>query len=82
MEWMAWFLHKYVMHGLLWSLHYDHHNVPKDRKWQYNDFFAIVFAFPSFFSILFGKLYDHSLLSGLGFGIMAYGFVYFLVLFL
>ena len=25
MEFMAWFTHKYVMHGFLWSLHKDHH---------------------------------------------------------
>ena len=26
MEFMAWFSHKYIMHGFLWSLHKDHHN--------------------------------------------------------
>ena len=25
MEFMAWFTHKYVMHGFLWVLHKDHH---------------------------------------------------------
>ncbi|MES2862928.1 MAG: beta-carotene hydroxylase, partial [Bacteroidota bacterium] len=25
MEFMAWFTHKYVMHGFLWNLHADHH---------------------------------------------------------
>ena len=25
MEFMAWFTHKYVMHGFLWNLHFDHH---------------------------------------------------------
>jgi beta-carotene 3-hydroxylase len=25
MEGVAWFSHKYIMHGLLWSLHRDHH---------------------------------------------------------
>ena len=25
MEFVAWFTHKYVMHGLLWILHRDHH---------------------------------------------------------
>ena len=25
MEFIAWFTHKYVMHGLLWSWHEDHH---------------------------------------------------------
>ncbi len=25
MEFMAWFSHKYIMHGFLWHLHEDHH---------------------------------------------------------
>ena len=25
MEFMAWFSHKYIMHGFLWNLHEDHH---------------------------------------------------------
>lgn len=25
MEGVAWFTHKYIMHGLLWTLHKDHH---------------------------------------------------------
>lgn len=25
MEFMAWFSHKYIMHGFLWVLHEDHH---------------------------------------------------------
>ena len=25
MEFVAWFTHKYVMHGFLWFLHKDHH---------------------------------------------------------
>jgi len=79
MEAMAWFLHKYVMHGFLWKLHYDHHVIPKDRRWQYNDFFALVFFAPSFFSILFGSLKSNYSLLGFGYGIMAYGIAYFLV---
>ena len=27
MEFMAWFAHKFVMHGFLWYLHKDHHQV-------------------------------------------------------
>ena len=25
MEFIAWFTHKYLMHGLLWNWHEDHH---------------------------------------------------------
>ena len=27
MEFVAWFTHKYIMHGFLWVLHKDHHQV-------------------------------------------------------
>ncbi len=79
MEWVAWALHKYAMHGFLWNLHEDHHVPPKDRKWQKNDAFALFFAVPSFFSILFDALYNITWLGGLGYGVTAYGIVYFVV---
>jgi len=79
MEWMAWFLHKYVMHGFLWYLHQDHHLVNKDKVFQKNDFFALFFAVPSFLCILCDRLYNLPLLGSFGFGIMAYGFAYFFV---
>lgn len=79
MEWAAWFLHKYVMHGFLWVLHRDHHQVDHKRSYQLNDFFAVVFAVPSFFSILFDSFWNIPLLGAFGFGVMAYGFVYLVV---
>ncbi|KYG65705.1 hypothetical protein AZI86_01110 [Bdellovibrio bacteriovorus] len=79
MEFNAWFLHKYVMHGFLWNLHYDHHNPDPTRSYQYNDFFALVFAVPSFLFILFDSIYDLPVLGAIGFGIMAYGAAYFFV---
>lgn len=79
MEFNAWFLHKYVMHGPLWVLHYDHHNPHPERSYQYNDFFALVFAVPSFLFILFDRLYSYPVLGAIGFGIMAYGLAYFFV---
>ena len=44
MEFMAWFTHKYVMHGFLWHLHKDHHK--KDHKgwFERNDLFFIFYA--------------------------------------
>lgn len=79
MEFTAWFLHKYVMHGFLWSLHYDHHTPSKNKIFQKNDFFSIFFAFPSFFSILFGTKLELPLLASFGYGIMFYGFAYTIV---
>lgn len=79
MEFIAWALHKYVMHGFLWHLHQDHHAPPKYSKLQKNDFFAFFFAVPSFLLILFGTILPSSLCSAIGFGIMAYGIAYFFV---
>ena len=79
MEFVAWWLHKYVMHGFLWGLHKDHHNPNPGRVFQKNDSFALFFAVPSFFLILFGTQGYNPLLAAIGFGIMAYGFIYFVV---
>lgn len=79
MEFNAWFLHKYVMHGFLWVLHKDHHVPDKTRAYQLNDFFALVFAVPSFLFILSDRLFDLPTLGAIGFGVMAYGAAYFTV---
>ena len=45
MEFMAWFSHKYIMHGFLWSLHKDHHNQNlKTSWWERNDLFFVFYA--------------------------------------
>ena len=79
MELAAYLLHKYVMHGFLWYLHQDHHVRNKNRKWEKNDFFALVFAIPSFCFILIDSLLGIPFVGAVGFGIMAYGLAYFLV---
>ncbi len=79
MEFNAWALHKYVMHGHLWFVHQDHHQPVEGRKYQLNDAFAIFFAVPSFLFILFDSLKGIPLLGACGYGIMAYGACYFLV---
>jgi beta-carotene 3-hydroxylase len=47
MEFMAWFTHKYVMHGFLWSLHKDHHHKDHDSWFERNDAFFIFYAIVS-----------------------------------
>ena len=79
MEGVAWWLHKYVMHGFLWNLHADHHAVNPTGSFEKNDLFAIFFAVPSFFSILFGNIFNVSSLMAFGYGVMAYGVAYFFV---
>ena len=39
MEFMAWFTHKYIMHGLLWRLHRDHHHRDNKGFFEQNDYF-------------------------------------------
>ncbi len=78
MEFVAWFTHKYVMHGLLWYFHADHH-VKEPGFFEKNDFFFLIFAVPSFFLMLFGMLYNISWMNAVGLGILIYGIAYFLV---
>ena len=78
MEFMAWFTHKYVMHGFLWSLHKDHHHKDHKSWFERNDAFFIFYAIVSmslFYSGAHGWWYGWAL----GFGILAYGIAYFLV---
>lgn len=78
MEWVAWATHKYVMHGFLWNLHYDHHN-KKPGFFEKNDAFFLIFAVPSWLGIMLGMMYDLWPVVGMGFGIALYGIAYFLV---
>ena len=79
MEFMAWFTHKYIMHGFLWSLHKDHHKKDHDSWFERNDAFFIFYAIVSIGCFLLWK-YD-IFWAGLpiGVGIFAYGLSYFLV---
>ena len=46
---------KYLMHGVLWFLHKDHHKRKKEQGFfERNDFFFLVFAIPGIISILAG----------------------------
>jgi beta-carotene 3-hydroxylase len=81
MEFMAWFTHKYLMHGWLWSWHEDHHT-PKHLKhgfWEKNDRFFLVFAIPSAFCYMFGTMTPHFWVMFIGVGISLYGLTYFLI---
>ena len=77
MEFMAWFTHKYVMHGFMWFFHKDHH-IRDGRKFEWNDIFAVIFAVPSILLIYFGAVNPNSYLLSLGIGIFLYGFAYFM----
>jgi len=78
MEGVTWCTHRFVMHGFLWWLHQDHHQV-RPGFFEKNDAFFVIFAVPSFLLILFGTTKHVWWMQAIGFGIMAYGFAYFLV---
>jgi beta-carotene 3-hydroxylase len=79
MEFMAWFSHKYIMHGFLWILHKDHHKKDHDSWFERNDLFFIFYAVVSmgFFFLWRNGIFDLGLSVGLG--IFAYGLAYFMV---
>lgn len=81
MEFVAWFAHKYVMHGFLWSWHEDHHkpHFEKDGFFEKNDLFFLVFAIPSAACYILGSATPHFWLFFVGVGISIYGLIYFLI---
>ncbi|MEM7035427.1 MAG: sterol desaturase family protein [Bacteroidota bacterium] len=78
MEFMAWFTHKYVMHGLLWRLHKDHHQ-KEPGFFEKNDSFFLIFAIPSWLLIMTGMMAGNDIRVWIGAGIAVYGLAYFLV---
>ncbi len=79
MEFMAWFTHKYIMHGFLWSLHKDHHHKKHDSWFERNDLFFIFYAVVSISLFLLWKYEGFWAGLPLGLGIFAYGLAYFFV---
>lgn len=78
MEFMAWFTHKYVMHGFLWVLHKDHHQ-PEKGWFERNDTFFVFYAVisTSLFMSWSEGIFQYGLSMGLG--ILLYGIAYFAV---
>jgi beta-carotene 3-hydroxylase len=79
MEFMAWFTHKYVMHGWLWILHKDHHHKESKGFFEHNDFFFLIFALPGITGLFIGMQHDFNAFFWIGLGITLYGFTYFFV---
>ncbi|PVD52326.1 beta-carotene hydroxylase [Terrimonas sp.] len=79
MECVAWFTHKYIMHGILWKLHKDHHQKDEAGFFEKNDFFFLIFAIPAMLLFITGGLLHLSSLLWIATGITLYGAAYFLV---
>jgi beta-carotene 3-hydroxylase len=78
MEFMAWATHKYVMHGIMWYFHKDHHQV-EPGFFEKNDVFFLIYAIPSWLCIMLGLMNQNYFPVWIGFGIAAYGLAYFLI---
>ncbi len=81
MEFVAWFAHKYLMHGALWSWHEDHHKPHHEKHgfFEKNDRFFLVFAIPSATCYIVGSATPHFWVFFIGVGISIYGLIYFLI---
>jgi beta-carotene 3-hydroxylase len=81
MEFVAWFAHKYIMHGFLWKWHEDHHkpDMHSGSFWEKNDRFFLVFATPGIICLAAGSFGSAHWLFFVGLGITLYGAIYFLI---
>jgi beta-carotene 3-hydroxylase len=77
MEFYAWFMHKYVMHGFLWVLHEDHHRY-HERWLEKNDLFTLFFSSIAIIIIYYGTTYAMPQVLFAGIGVTLYGICYFL----
>jgi len=79
MEGVAWFTHKFVMHGFLWVLHDDHHKKEHSNFLERNDFFFLIFAIPGIILLYLGLDNNFNFLFFIGLGITLYGMAYFFI---
>ena len=79
MEGVTWSTHKYVMHGLMWYFHEDHHQPRYQNAFERNDVFFIIFAIPSILLFYFGVQNDINFMFFIGLGILFYGIAYFMI---
>ncbi|HYF66904.1 MAG TPA: beta-carotene hydroxylase [Ohtaekwangia sp.] len=75
-EGIAWFTHKYIMHGCLWSWHKSHHT-RHDHTLERNDLFAIIFSLPSIALFYYFSIVEYNpYMLAVAFGIFCYGLFY------
>ncbi|MDB5264183.1 MAG: fatty acid hydroxylase [Adhaeribacter sp.] len=77
MEGVAWFTHKYILHGFLWFLHRSHH-VRHNHALERNDLFFMYYGVLAMLFFIYGsKNMDYRF--WIGTGISLYGITYFLI---
>jgi beta-carotene 3-hydroxylase len=76
-ELVAWFTHKYIMHGFLWVWHKSHHTV-HDHALEKNDWFAVLFSLPSIGLFYYGSVATYNpYVLAIALGVLCYGVFYF-----
>ncbi|SCY66456.1 sterol desaturase family protein [Flavobacterium caeni] len=79
MESVAWLSHKYIMHGVLWIWHKDHHRKHGDSWFERNDLFFLAYAIVCISFFLAWRYSNLKLGLAIGVGIFCYGLTYFVV---
>jgi len=78
MEGIAWFTHKYIMHGLMWRWHQSHH-VHHKHVLEKNDLFSVVFSVFATLTVMIGlEVESLWFLAPIGIGVTLYGIFYFI----
>ena len=80
MEGVAWLMHKYIMHGIGWKLHEDHHvRDNHDSFFERNDTFFLFFSILAISAFTIWTVFDSTIALGIGVGISIYGSIYFVI---
>ncbi|WP_266369228.1 sterol desaturase family protein [Tellurirhabdus rosea] len=78
MEGVAWFTHKYIMHGIMWRWHQSHHTHHK-QVLEKNDLFSVLFSLTAVATVVVGsRVPSLWFLAPIGIGVTLYGIFYFL----
>ncbi len=75
MEVFGWAIHKYLMHGVLWSIHKTHHQ-PSKTFFEWNDLFSLLFGSIAVV-LIFKGVAEFDYRFWMGVGISTYGMLYF-----
>ena len=80
MEAVAWGMHKFIMHGVFWNLHEDHHVKDNhDSFFERNDYFFVFFAIISISAFSLWSIFGWIIPLGIGVGVFIYGVAYFII---
>jgi beta-carotene 3-hydroxylase len=74
MEWAVTLAHKHVMHGIGWRWHRSHHEGHRNKGWEKNDLYAVVFSIATVLLFVLGDIYWP--VWWIALGITLYGLIY------